>query len=434
MSWREYFDTRTISPGEAVALLQKGDRISYGHATGEPQIMSEAMVENQEKLEDVVVIHGLAMGPSLYCQEDVNPKWLRHETVFAGSKTRKAVHEGRATFVPMHFSDCPEAYRNGVVPITVAVIHVSVPDAHGYCSLGISVDYERAAVDAARLVIAEVNAQMPRTYGDSLIHVSEIDYFIKSDRKLHVMPKPGIGAVEEAIGKNIAGLVDDGACLQLGMGAIPNAIMGFLTDKNDLGIHTELISDGAMELIQSGNITNKYKAIHKNKAVATFASGTTELYEWLNENPGVEFYPVDYINNSHVISLNDNVFSVNSAIQVDLMGQVCAETIRGKQFSGIGGQMDFVRGAAWSKGGKSIIAMPATAKNGTISKIVPHFLPGDAITTPRNDVDYVVTEYGVAHLRGQHIAERAKRLIAIADPQFRDGLIEDFERVYGLRF
>jgi 4-hydroxybutyrate CoA-transferase len=433
MNWKDYYQSRIVTADEAVTKIKNGYQISYGHATGEPQLFAEALLKREKEFTGVSFIHGLAMGPGLYCQDDVDPACVNHITVFAGKNTRKAVQEGRAPFVPMHFSDAPGAFRRGIIPIDAAIIHVSPPDRFGYCSFGISVDYERAAVDAAKLVIAEVNTKMPRTMGDTLIHVRDIDYFIPSDRPLWVMEKPSIGEVESAIGKNIAELVVDGACLQLGMGAIPNAIMGFLTEKNDLGVHTELISDGAMELMQLGVINGKRKNLHPNKAIATFASGTTELYEWLHENSMVEFRPVDYVNNAHVISMNDRMFSVNSALSVDLQGQVCAETINAKQFSGIGGQVDFVRGATWSKGGKSIIAMPATAKKGTISRIVATFNPGDAVSTSRNDVDYVVTEFGTAHLRGQSIVERARRLIEIAHPDFRTELKDQFESLYELK-
>lgn len=433
MNWKDYYQSRIVTADEAAAMIKDGAQIAYGHATGEPQLFAEALLKREKEVNEVAFIHGLAMGPGLYCQEGVDPAHIYHNTVFAGTNTRKAVQEGRALFTPVHFSDAPAAFRNGVIPITVAIIHVSPPDRFGYCSFGISVDYERAAVDAAELVIAEVNTKMPRTLGDTFIHVTDIDYFIPSDRPLLVMKKPNIGEVETAIGKNIAGLVEDGACLQLGMGAIPNAIMGFLTEKNDLGVHTELISDGAMELMELGVINGKRKTLHPGKAIATFASGTTELYEWLHENPKVEFKPVDYVNHSYVISQNEKMFSVNSALAVDMQGQVCAETIDAKQFSGIGGQMDFVRGATWSKGGKSIIAMPATAKGGQISRIVATFKPGDAVSTPRNDVDYVVTEYGVAHLRGKSIVERARRLIEIAHPDFRAELKDQFQSLYGLK-
>lgn len=432
LDWKEHYKSKTITSDEAITLLKKGSLIVNGHGTGEPQLLPEALVKHQDEVEGVVVYHGIALGPSVYCGENVKPEHVQHLTIFAGTHTRKAVQQGRALFVPMHFSDAPIAIRNDVVPVDVAWIHVSPPNKHGYCTLGISIDYQRSAIENASLVVAEVNPNMPRTFGDTLVHVNEIDYFVQSDRALIEMGKPKIGEVESAIGKYIADLVQDGATLQFGMGAIPNAIVGFLKEKNDLGLHSELISDGAMELMKAGNATNLKKNIHVGKTVGTFASGTKELYDWLDENPAVEFYPVDYINNSYIIAKNDNVFSVNSALQADLQGQVGAETINGKQFSGIGGQVDFVRGATWSKGGKSIIAMPATAKNGEVSRIVAGFKPGDAITTPRNDVDYVVTEFGVAHLRGVDIAERARRLIMIAHPKFRDQLKDQFKEYYGL--
>ncbi len=406
--------------------------MSYGHATGEPQLIAPALMKRSGELDNVTFVHGLTMGPALYCNEDVNLKNLKHESFFASTSTRKAVQDGRATFVPMHFSEMPHAFSNRITPIDVAILHISEPDKFGYCSFGICVDIQRVIVENAQLVIAEVNHNMPRTYGDTLVHVREIDYFVESDQLLYELEKPPITPIEVAIGKNIANLVEDGSCLQLGIGGIPNAIMSFLKDKNDLGVHTELISDGTMELMKAGVITGKKKTIHKNKAIATFAAGTTEFYEWLHKNPSIEFYPVDYVNNPHIIAQNEKMFSVNAALQVDLMGQSGAETINGLQFSGVGGQVDFVRGAKMAKGGKSIIAMPSTAKNGTISRIVAGFQPGDAITTSRNDIDYVITEYGVAALRGQNIHERARRLIAIADPKFRDELKDQFKDIYKL--
>ena len=432
MEWKEHYESRKITADAAIAMLQKGDLIVGGHGTGEPQLLPEALVRHQHEMEGIVVYHGIALGPSVYCGENVDPAHVQHLTIFAGTNTRKAVQQGRALFVPMHFSDGPIAIRNGLVPVDVSWIHVSPPNKHGYCTLGITNDYQRAGMEMARLVVAEVNTNMPRTYGDSLVHVSQIDYFVPSDRPLIEMSKPSIGEVEAAIGRYVADMVEDGCTMQFGMGGIPNAIVGFLKEKNDLGLHSELISDGSMELMKSGNANNSRKKVHVGKTVGTFCSGTKELYEWLDDNPAVEFYPVDYINNSHVIAQNDKVFSVNSALQADLMGQVCAETINGKQFSGIGGQMDFVRGASLSKGGKSVIAMPSTAAKGKVSRIVAGVQPGDAVTTPRNDVDYIVTEYGVAKLSGVDIAERARRLIAIAHPQFRDQLKDQFVEIYGL--
>jgi 4-hydroxybutyrate CoA-transferase len=433
MSWQEYYHSRIISADDAVKLLKKGDLIVSGHATGEPQLLPAALAANQDCVEGIIVYHGIALGPAPYCGENIDPKHVEHLTIFAGNKTRKAVQEQRARFVPMHFSDSPIAMRNGILNANVAWIHVTPPNKQGYCNLGISCDYQWAAIETARLVVAEVNTNMPHTFGKTMVHVSQIDYFVPSNQPLIELGKPAIGEIEAAIAKHIAELVEDGATMQFGVGAIPNAVIGLLKDKNDLGFHSELLSDGVMELVLSGNATNKYKKVHPGKSVGTFASGTKEFYDWLDGNAGVELYPVDYINNSHIIAQNDKVFSINSALQVDLQGQVAAETVNGVQYSGIGGQMDFVRGATWSKGGKAVIAMPATAKNNTISKIVNTFKPGDAVTTPRNDVDYVATEYGAAHLRGVDIAERARRLIGIAAPQFRDQLKEEFTQVYKLK-
>lgn len=433
MSWQEHYNSRTITADEAIKLLQKGDLVVNGHGTGEPQLLPAALAAHQDWVEGITVYHGIALGPALYCGEEIDPKKVEHFTIFAGTNTRKAVGEQRARFAPGHFSDAPIMMRNGNVKVDVSWIHVTPPNKHGFCNLGITCDYQWGAIDTARLIVAEVNTNMPHTFGQTQIHVSQIDYFVPSNQPLIELKKPVIGETESAIGKYVADLVEDGATMQFGVGAIPNAVINFLKEKNDLGIHSELLSDGAMELMISGNATNKYKKIHTGKAVGTFASGTTEFYNWLDDNPAVELYPVDYINNSYIIAQNDKVFSINSALQVDLQGQVAAETINGVQFSGIGGQMDFVRGATWSKGGKSIIAMPATAKNGAISKIVNTFKPGDAITTPRNDVDYIVTEYGVAHLRGVDMAERARRMISIAAPQFRDQLQEEYVQVYKLK-
>ncbi len=432
MDWKNYYTSRQITASEAATMIKNGNRITYGHATGEPQLIAPEIVKRETELEDVLFVHGLTMGPAVYCHEDIDPQKIGHLSLFASTHTRKAVQDGRANLVPMHFSDIPIAFRQGILPVDVAIIHISEPDAFGYCSYGISVDFQDSVIKTAQLVIAEVNSKMPRTYGDTLVHVSDIDYFVKSDRSLYVLDKPPISKVEEAIGANIASLVEDGTCLQLGLGAIPNAIMEFLKDKNDLGVHTELVSDGTMELMKAGVITGKKKTLHKNKAIATFASGTAEFYEWLHDNPAVEFYPVDYVNNPYVIARNDNMLSVNSAIHVDLSGQVGAETINSQQFSGIGGQVDFVRGAKLAKGGKSVIALPATAKKGLISRITAGFKSGEAVTTSRSDVDYIVTEYGIAALRGQSIVERARRLIAIAAPEFRDKLKDDFKEVYKL--
>ena len=431
MDWKSYYNARKVSADEAVAHIQDGDSIVLAHAAGEPKLLPPALVKRQNELRDVRIYHGLCFGAGVYTQENVNADAIRHYGIFFGANTRGAGARGQASFVPAHFSSFPPALRDGTIPIDVMFLHLSPPDRFGYCTTGISCDWERAGIDSAkRLVIAEINSNMPRTFGQTMVHVSEIDYFVESNEPVLTIPRAKIGPVEESIGRYIADLVPDGGCLQLGVGAIPDAIMSFLTEKNDLGLHSELIPESAMDLMKAGVINGKKKTLHPDKAIATFAAGSTEFYAWLHENPQIEFYPVDYVNDSRVICKIDNMISVNAALQCDLMGQVNAEAITRNQYSGIGGQVDFVRGAVWSKGGKSIIALSSTTKNDTISRIVPAIDPGDPISTSRNDVDYIVTEYGVAHLRGQDLFERARRLISVAHPNFRDELKEQFEFIF----
>lgn len=433
MSWEEHYKSNTISKEEAASKIKSGDQVILTHANGEPGLVINALGKRQNEVEGVRIWHGISFGPGHHVAEDINPESIQLECIFVGPATRKAANEGRALVTPMHFSDAPNNIRTGLVKCDVALMHVSKPDAFGYVSLGVSVDFELAAIEKANTVIAEVNENMPRTFGKGIIHVSEIDYFVQSSEPLITIGESVIGEKEELIGKNIAALIKDGSCLQIGVGAMPDAVMKFIADKNDLGIHTEMMTTGTMNLIKSGVANGKCKNINKGIAVSTFAGGTKELYEWLHENPQVEFYPVDYVNDGNIIKQNDNMISINSALQVDMMGQVTAEAIGPKQYSGVGGQMDFVRGATWSKGGKSFIALTSTARKGTVSRITAALAPGTPVTTPRNDVDNIVTEYGVAALRGQPIVERARRLIAIAHPDFRDELKDDFERVYELK-
>lgn len=433
MNWRKYYNERKISIDDAAAMIQNNDVIVYGHAACEARLFAAALMKREKDLSNVKVIHGVSFGPGLYCQPEIDPSCIQHVSLFAAAQTRKAVQEGRASFAPMHFSDIPTNFQNGLLGVTVSVLHVSKPNEDGLCSLGVGCDYEKEGKEAARLVIAEVNEQMPRTYGDTFVHVSEIDYFVETDESVLTIGLPVISDVEKRIAAHISELIEDGACLQLGIGGVPNAIMEGLKTRNDLGIHTEMLSDSAMDLIKSGVVTNKKKSIHQGVSVATFAAGSKEFYDWINENSLVELHRVQYINDPRIIAANDHVLSVNSALQVDLMGQVVAETVNGRQFSGIGGQMDFVRGANWSKGGKSIIAMPAGAKGDTISRIVAAHKAGDAVTTPRTDVDYIVTEFGSARLKGRGIADRARLLIEIAHPNFRDQLKDEFKEVYGYK-
>ncbi|MPM23414.1 Butanoate coenzyme A-transferase [bioreactor metagenome] len=309
----------------------------------------------------------------------------------------------------------------------VALVQVSPPDQNGYCSLGVSVDYTKPALESAKTVIAQVNPQMPRTMGDSFVHVSQLDWIVEADVPLLQLKPPVIGAVERAIGEHCAGLIRDGDTLQLGIGAIPDAVLLFLKEKKDLGIHSEMFSDGVVELFEAGVITNRRKTLHPGKCVVTFLMGTRRLYDFVNDNPAVMMMPVDYVNDPYVIRQNDNLVSINSCLQVDLQGQVVSTSVGKREFSGVGGQVDFVRGANMSRGGRSIMAMPATAKGGAVSKIAAVIDEGASVTTSRHDVGYVVTEYGVAELRGKTLRQRARALIAIAHPDFRAALAQEFE-------
>ncbi len=433
MSWKELYKSKLVSAEEAVKHIKSGDRVVLGHAVGEPLALVDAMVKNKDSYENVEIVHMVGMGKGEYTAPGMEPHF-RHNAIFVGGCTRKAVNEGRADYTPCFFHELPKMFREGYLPVDVALIQLSPPDQHGYCSFGVAVDYTKPAAEVAKLVIAEINDQMPRTMGDSFIHVSQLDYIVETSRPIIELPPPNIGDVEKAIGENCASLIEDGSTLQLGIGAIPDAILLFLKDKKDLGIHSEMISDGVVELVEAGVINNSKKTINKGKSVVTFLMGTKKLYDYVHDNPAVAMHPVDYVNDPYVVAQNDNIISINSCIQVDLMGQVASESIGLRQFSGVGGQVDFVRGASIAKGGKSIIAMPSTASKGKVSRIVPFLDEGSAVTTSRNDVHYVVTEYGIAELRGKTLKQRARALIEIAHPDFRDQLIEEYEKRFFCKF
>ncbi|SFM86136.1 acetyl-CoA hydrolase/transferase family protein [Thermodesulforhabdus norvegica] len=419
--WKEEYKKKLKTPDEAVTAIKSGDRVVLAHACGEPQVLVKALVDRAPELEDVEIVHMVAMGKAEYCKPGME-KHFRHNSLFVGATTREAVQQGRADYTPCFFSEIPRLFREGYLPVDVALIQVSPPDRHGFVSLGISVDYTKAAAECAKTVIAQVNPLMPRTYGESFLHISQIDILVEYEEPLIELPRPSIGDVERRIGEFVAELIDDGATLQLGIGAIPDAVLSFLKDKKDLGIHTEMFSDGVVELYEAGVITNMAKSINRGKMVATFLMGTSKLYEFVDSNPAVSMHPVDYTNDPCIIGQHEKMISINSALQVDLLGQVCADTIGFRQYSGVGGQVDFVRGASRSKGGKSIIAMPSTAAKGTVSRIVPFIDKGAAVTTSRNDVHYVVTEYGIAELRGKSVRKRAEVLISVAHPDFRNEL------------
>lgn len=428
--WKKHYEQSQTTPEEAVLAVKSGDRVVTGHACGEPRLVIDALVDRAHELRDVEIVHLHTLGEGRYCLPEYAGSF-RFNGFFLSAATRQAVREGRADYTPCYFHRIPRLFTDGMMPVDAAMIVVSPPDDDGTVSLGVSVDYTIQAARAAGIVIAEVNPMMPRTGPGSRLQVTDIEYFIQSDRPLYTLDPLAIGEVERRIGEHIAGLIQDGDCMQLGIGAIPDAVLGFLGDKRDLGIHTEMISDGVMDLVEKGVITGTRKTLHPGKIILTFVMGTSELYRWLDGNPIIDARPVDYTNDPAVIARNDNMVAVNSSISVDLLGQASSESIGPRQFSGVGGQVDFIRGAAASKGGRSIIALPATAKDGEISRIVAGLLPGQAITPSRNDVDFVVTEHGTASLRGKTMRDRARALIGIAAPEFRESLEVECRDLYG---
>ncbi|MCI2062692.1 MAG: 4-hydroxybutyrate CoA-transferase [Eubacteriaceae bacterium] len=431
MKWQETYRNRQMTAEEAVRHIKSGDRVVIAHAVGEPSYVIDKMVENAEAYRNVEITHMVAMGKSEYTKPEYKDNF-RHNALFVSGSTRDAVNTGRGDYTPTFFYAVPELIYQGKLKVNVALVQVTPPDDHGYVSLGVSVDYTKAALEEADYVIAQVNSNMPRTMGDSFVHVNDIDAFVLHDMPIIELPPARIGDTEMAIGRYCASLIEDGDTLQLGIGAIPDAVLGFLKDKKDLGIHTEMFSDGVVDLVEAGVITNKKKTLKPGKMISTFLMGTKKLYDFVNNNPNVEMYPVDYVNDPRVIMLNDNMVSINSCVQVDLMGQVASESIGQKQISGVGGQVDFIRGAAMAKNGRSIIAMPSTAAHGTVSKIVPYLDHGSAVTTSRNEVQYIVTEYGIADLKGKTLRQRAEALIDIAHPDFREALIKEYNRRFGV--
>ncbi len=419
--WTTTFEDRTLrNPSDLINLIPETCRLAIGHAAGEPTVLVDALLEGYKKFKKTEFVHMVPMGSCRYCEPGMQDHFI-HNSLFVGGPTRKAVAEGRAEYTPVFFSQIPSLFREKMIPIDVALICVSPPDENGWMSYGVSVDYTQAAAESARLVVAEVNELMPRTLG-SQIHVSKVDYFVRSERPLLELQPPKIGPIEQKIGSYIADLIKDGDCLQLGIGSIPDAVLSCLQNKNDLGIHTEMFSDGVVDLAKKGVITNRLKNVDPGKMVATFLMGTKKLYDFVHNNRDVLMLPVDYTNNILVAGRIDHLISINSALEVDLMGQVCADMIGPLQFSSVGGQVDFVRAAAASKGGRSVIALPSTAKGETISRIVPHINSQSSVTTSRFDVDTIVTEFGVAHLKGKTARQRKKALIDIAHPMFRDYL------------
>ena len=407
---------------QAVRAIKSGDRVFVHSAAASPQQLVVAMTARAHELRDVEVVHlhteGVAPYASVAYAENFHTNAL-----FVGANIRDAVNEGNADYIPVFLSEVPGLFRRNIMPLDVALVQVSPPDRHGFCSLGVSVDVSRAAVQMAKHVIAQINPNMPRTHGDGLIHISHIDSAVVVDDPLVEIPPGEPTDAERAIGRFCAELIEDGATLQMGIGAIPNAVLASLTNHRDLGIHTEMFSDGAIDLLELGVVNNERKRIHPGKVVASFAMGTRRLYDFIDDNPQVVMLDVAYVNDTAVIRRNPRVTAINSAIEVDLTGQVGADSMGTRQYSGVGGQMDFVRGAALSENGKPIIALPSTTRSG-ISRIVPYLRLGTGVVTTRAHVHYVVTEYGIAYLYGKNLRQRARALIDVAHPDHRAALEE----------
>ncbi len=418
--WLQIYDERRRTAEEAVAVIQSNSRVFLTGNCSVPKVVIRALVERAESLHDVEIVQILTMGDAEYAKPEMEGH-IRVNTLFISADVRQAVQEGRADFSPCFLSEIPALFRTQL-PLDVALVQVSPPDEHGFCSFGVEIGVTKTAAETARYVIAEVNPRMPRTLGDSFIHVSKLNAIVDVDYFLPELKKAGASPIQATIGKYIADLIEDGSTLQTGIGGIPDAVLSYLGHKKNLGIHTELFSDGVIDLVNRGIINNEAKSIHRGKIIAGFIIGTQRLYEFIHDNPMIEMHPTEYVNDPFVVAQNDNMVSINSAIEVDLTGQVCADSIGHRFYSGVGGQVDFTRGAARSKGGKPIIALPATTKDDTISRIVCQLQPGAGVVTSRNDVHYVVTEYGVAYLHGKTIRERAQALISIAHPDFREGL------------
>ena len=432
MNWKEQHHRRIQSAAEALRCVRSGMRVYIQPGCAEPETLVEALIQRAPFVHDVQVVHLLTMGRADYVAPAMAGHF-RHNAMFIGANVREAVNDGRADYTPIHLSEIEGLFESGAMPIDVALVQVSPPDAHGYCSYGIGVDITLTAVKHAKHVVAQVNDQMPCTYGDSFVHVNHFDAMVDSSRPLCELPKLEITALHKAIAQNVAGLIEDGAVLQTGIGGIPDAVMPFLMDRRDLAVHTELVSDGVIPLIEAGVITGERKNFKPRKIIVGFALGSKKLFEFLDNNPLFEFHPTSYTNDPILIARNDNMIAINSALQVDLTGQVCADSVGSYLYSGIGGQVDFLRGSSRSKGGKPIIALPSTAKGDSVSRIVPMLTPGSGVVTSRGLTRYVVTEYGIAYLHGKSIRERARALIEIAHPKFRASLQEYCEKTKWLQ-
>ena len=421
------YSKKLTTADEAVKTIKSGDNIVIQPGCAVPLGLVRAMVRRKDELENVTIYHILIVGELPY----VNPgmeKHFKHKAFFTGANVRKAVQEGRAEFIPIFLSEVPLLFKRNIIAVDVALLNVSPPDEHGFCSFGVDVGTIKTAADKAKIVIAQINSEMPRSLGDSFIHINKIHHIVEHTEAISELPQVDPNTSEEmlkiydAIGKNTAELIEDGSTLQMGIGAIPDSVMKYLRDRKNLGIHTEMFSDGIVSLVEEGVINGEEKTIHPGKIIVGFVLGTKKVFKFIDNNPVIEFHPQEYVNDPFIIAQNKKMVAINSAIEIDITGQVCSDSIGTKIFSGIGGQVDFIRGAAHSEGGKPIIALPSITKDGKVSRIVPQLNPGAGVVTSRGDVHYVVTEYGVAQLFGKTLKERARELIKIAHPKFRDEL------------
>jgi 4-hydroxybutyrate CoA-transferase len=422
MKWEEQYKNKVVSPDVAVRSIKSGNRIFLTGNCSVPTFALEALVRRAPKLNNVEVCHALTIGSDAYVAPEMSGH-LRINALFIGHNVRKAVQEGRADFTPVLLSEFPLLFKNGYLPVDVALVHLSPPDEHGFCSFGVEVGLSKTVAESAKIIIAEVNEQMPRTLGDSFIHVNKLDYIIPVNYPLPEVPMGGEGdEVVEKIAGYIAELIPDEATMQMGIGAIPDAVLKFLFDRKDLGVHTELFSDGVIDLVEAGVLTNACKTLHPGKIIAGFVLGNKRLYDWCHNNPLIEFHRTEYVNDPFVIAQNNRMVAINSALEIDLTGQVCADSIGPKLYSGVGGQLDFIYGASRSKGGVPIIALPSKTKE--FSRIVGMLKQGAGVVTTRNHVHYIITEFGIAELYGKTIRQRATNLINIAHPEFREALIK----------
>ncbi|MFO7992299.1 MAG: GNAT family N-acetyltransferase [Thermoplasmata archaeon] len=421
------YDIDYVEAEKALRKIGRGDRVFIGSGAAEPQHLVNSLVELANEFYDTEIFHIQTLGVAAYTEDKFEDRF-RHNAFFVDDNTRDAVAEGQADYTPIFMKDIPELFRNGRVPLDASLVQVSPPDAHGWVSLGVAVDIIKAAVNNSKLVIAQVNPNMPRVHGDTFLHVDDIDYLVFKEEELLEFEPVAASKTAEKIAKHVSRLIEDGATLQCGYGNIPNAILFHLDEKSDLGIHTEMLSEDLADLMRKGVVTNKKKTVNPGKAVGSFLMGTKKLYDFVHDNPAIELRPTDYTNDPFTIAKNHKMTAINTALQVDLTGQVCADSLGYSFYSGIGGHADFMRGASFAKDGKTIIALASTAQDGDVSRIVPHLNEGAGVVTTRGDVQYVVTEYGVAYLHGKNIRERAMELINIAHPKFREELLKEAKK------